>query len=154
MFLLATILLKFSTRGDFFARYRKEDISTQITQKGLIYSARDFELGIVGYLVNNEGPFCSVSTSARFNVIVGNPFLGIIVPKASIKDQFVPLEIHNSEQLVFSLTKKDHCVPSPYESTFQCYTRERIFRNNFSEIIHSGPVCSAANQNNWFLFQQ
>ena len=49
---------------------------------------------------------------ARFKVINGNAFLGTIVPKSSMKDQFVPLEIHNSEQLVFSLKKKDHCVPS------------------------------------------
>ena len=114
--LLATILLKFATRRDCFTRYRKEHISTQITQKELNYSARDSELGTICFLFDNKGPFCSVSTSARFNVIVGNTFLGTIVPKPSIKNQFVPLEIDNSEQLVFSLTKKDHCVPSPYES--------------------------------------
>ena len=37
---------------------------------------------------------------ARFNVIEGNAFLETIVPKSSIKDQFVPLQIHKSEQLV------------------------------------------------------
>ena len=95
-------------------------ITTQITQKGLNYSARDSELVTIRFLFNNEGLFCSVSTSTRFTVIVGNTFLETIVPKPSTKDQFVPLEIDNSEQLVFSLTKKDHCVPSPYESTFQC----------------------------------
>jgi len=72
---------------------RKEHISTQITQKRLNYSARDSELVTIGFLFNNEGPFYSVSTSARFNVIVGNTFLGTIVPKPSIKEQFVPLEI-------------------------------------------------------------
>ena len=123
--------------GDVFSRYRKEHISTQITQKGLNYSTRDSELGTTGFLFNNKGPFCSICTSARFNVIVGNTFLGTIVPKPSMKDQFVPLEIHNS---VFLSTKKDHFVPSPYESTFQCYRRERIFRNNSSEIIQFLPM--------------
>ena len=83
-FLLATIPLKFATRRDCLTRYRKEHISTQITQKGLNYSARDSELGTIGFLFNNEGPFCSVSTSTRFNVTAGNTFLGTIFPKPSI----------------------------------------------------------------------
>ena len=105
--LLATILLKFATRRHCFTCYRKEHISTQLTQKGLNYSACDSELGTIAFLFNNEGPFCSVSTGARFNVIVGNAFLGTVVPKPSIKDQFALLEIHNSEQFFFSLTIKE-----------------------------------------------
>ena len=48
---------------------------------------------------------------ARFNVTEGNAFLGRIVPKSSIKDQFVPLQIRKSEQLVPILAINDHFVP-------------------------------------------
>ena len=61
---------------------------------------------------------------ARFNVIEGNALLRTIVPKSSIKDQFVPLQIRNLEQLVFSLTMKDHCVPKKHQSTFRFHQKE------------------------------
>ena len=38
----------------------------------------------------------------------GNTFLGTIVAKSSIKDQFLPLETRNSEQLVPLLAIDDH----------------------------------------------
>ena len=51
---------------------------------------------------------------AGSSFIKGNTFLGTIVPKSSIKDQFVPLEIRNSEQLVPLLAIDDHFVPKKY----------------------------------------
>ena len=59
-----------------------------------------------------------------------------MVPRSPIKVQFVPLGIRNSEQLVPVLTVKDHFVPYLYKSTFPCYQKEHIFRNNSSQIIH------------------
>ena len=96
--------------------YRKGHINTQITQKGINYSARDSELGTIGFRFNNEGLLCSVSTSARFSVVVGNTFLGTVVPKPSIKDHFLPLQIRKSEQLVPLLAKNDHFVPKKHQS--------------------------------------
>ena len=61
---------------------------------------------------------------ARFNVIEGNAFLGTIVPKSSIKDQFVPLQIRKSEQLVPLLAINDHFVPKKHQSTFRFHQKE------------------------------
>ena len=44
----------------------------------------------------------------------GNTFLGTIIPKSSIKDQFVPLVIRNLEQLVPLLATNDYFVPKKY----------------------------------------
>ena len=62
---------------------------------------------------------------ARFNVIEGNAFLGTIVPKSSIKDQFVPLQIGNLEQLIPLLAINDHFVPKKHQSTFRFQQKER-----------------------------
>ena len=51
---------------------------------------------------------------AGSSFIKGNTCLGTIVPKSSIKDQFVPLEIRNSEQLVPLLAMDGHFVPKKY----------------------------------------
>ena len=51
---------------------------------------------------------------ASSNVMQGNTLLGTIVPKSSIKDQFVPLETRNWEQLVPLLAINDHFVPKKY----------------------------------------
>ena len=61
---------------------------------------------------------------ARFNVIEGNAFLGTIVPKSSIKDQFVPLKIRKSEELVPLLAINDHFVPNKHQSTFLFHEKE------------------------------
>ena len=61
---------------------------------------------------------------ALFNVIEGNAFLGTIVPKSSIKDQFVPLQIGNLEQLVPLLAINDHFVPKKHQSTFRFHQKE------------------------------
>ena len=61
---------------------------------------------------------------ARFNVIEGNAFLGTIVPKSSIKDQFVPLQIRNLGQLVPLLAINDHFVPKKHRSTFRFHQKE------------------------------
>ena len=137
--------------GEVFSRYRKGHISTQITQKGLNYFARDSELGTIGFLFNNKGPFCSVSTSARFNVIVGNTFLGTIVPKPSIKDQFVPLEIHNSEQLVFSQQRKTIMFRLLMKARFNVKERN-AFLGTILPKSSSFFRCKFANRDNWFPF--
>ena len=74
---------------------------------------------------------------ASFNVIEGNAFLGTIVPKSSIKDQFVPLQIRNLEQLVFSLTMKDHCVPNKARS--DVIKRNTKKRNNLFLLFKKEP---------------
>ena len=51
---------------------------------------------------------------AGSSFIKGNTFLGTIVPQSSIMDQFVPLEIRNSEPLVPHLAIDDHFVPKKY----------------------------------------
>ena len=61
---------------------------------------------------------------ARFNVIEGNAFLGKIAPKSSIKDQFVPLQIRNLEQLVPLLAINDHFVLKKHQSTFRFHQKE------------------------------
>ena len=61
---------------------------------------------------------------SRFNVIEGNAFLGTIVPKSSIKDQFVSLQIRNLEQLVPLLAINDHFVPKKHQSTFRFHQKE------------------------------
>ena len=61
---------------------------------------------------------------ARFNVMEGNAFLGTIVPKSSFKDQFVPLQIRKSEQVVPLLAINDHFVPKKHRSTFRFYQKE------------------------------
>ena len=70
---------------------------------------------------------------ARFNVIEGNAFLETIVPKSSIKDQFVPLKIRKSEQLVPLLAINDHFVPKKHQSTFRFHQKEHKKR---------GTICS------------
>ena len=61
---------------------------------------------------------------AHFNVIEGNAFLGRNVPKSSIKDQFVPLHIHKSEQLVPLLGINHQFVPKKHQSTFPFHQKE------------------------------
>ena len=61
---------------------------------------------------------------ARFNIIEGNAFLGTIVPKSYIKDQFVPLQTRNLEQLVPLLAINDHFVPKKHQSTFRFHQKE------------------------------
>ena len=61
---------------------------------------------------------------APFNVIEGNAFLGTIVPKSSIKEQFVPLQIRNLEQLVPLLAINDHFFPKKHQSTFRFHQKE------------------------------
>ena len=60
----------------------------------------------------------------RSLVIKSNTFLGTIVPKSSIKDQFGPLQIRNLEQLVPLLALNDHFVPKKHQSTFRFYQKE------------------------------
>ena len=62
---------------------------------------------------------------ARSNVIEGNAFLGTIVPKSSIKDQFVPLQIRKSEQLVPLSEINDHFVPTKHQNTFRFHQKLR-----------------------------
>ena len=61
---------------------------------------------------------------ARFNVIEGNSFLGTIVPKSSIKDQFGPLQIRNLEQSVPLLAINGHFVLKKHQSTFRFHQKE------------------------------
>ena len=61
---------------------------------------------------------------ARFNVIEGNAFLGAIVPKSSIKEQFVPLQSRKSEQLVPLSALNDHFFPKKHQSTFRFHQKE------------------------------
>ena len=51
-------------------------------------------------------------------------FFGTIVPKSSIKDQFVSLQIRNLEQLVPLLATNDHFVPRKHQSTFRFRQKE------------------------------
>ena len=60
----------------------------------------------------------------RSLVIKRNTFLGTIVPKSSIKDQFVSLQIRNLEQLVPLLATNDHFVPKKHQSTFRFHQKE------------------------------
>ena len=60
---------------------------------------------------------------ARFNVIDGNAFLGTILPKSSIKDQFLRLQIRKLE-LVPLLALNDHFVPKKHQGTFCFYQKE------------------------------
>ena len=62
---------------------------------------------------------------ARFTVIEGNAFLGAIVPKSSIKDQFVPLQIRKSEQLVPLSAINDHFAPTKHQGTFRFHQKEQ-----------------------------
>ena len=61
---------------------------------------------------------------ARFNVIEGNAFLRTILPKSSIKDQFLPLQIRKLEQLVPLLAVNDHFVPKKHQGTFRFHQKE------------------------------
>ena len=61
---------------------------------------------------------------ARFNLIKGKTFLGRIVPKSSIKDQFLPLQIRKSEQLVPLSAINDHFVPKKHQRTFPFHQKE------------------------------
>ena len=60
----------------------------------------------------------------RSLVIKRNTFLGTVVPKPSIKDQFVSLQIRNLEQLVPLLATNDHFVPKKHQSTFRFHQKE------------------------------
>ena len=62
---------------------------------------------------------------ARSNVIEGTAFLGTIVPKSSIKDQFVPLQIRKSEQLVPLSAINDHFVPTKHQDTIRFHQKEQ-----------------------------
>ena len=57
-------------------------------------------------------------------MVEGNAFSGTIVPKSSIKDQFVPLQIRSLEQLVTLLLINDHFVPKKHQSTFRFHQKE------------------------------
>ena len=81
---------------------------------------------------------------ARFNFIEGNAFLETIVPKSSIKDQFVPLQIHKSEQLVplLAINEASKHVPISSKGTQKrgaicsCFSRRdrsKIKKGNGSE---------------------
>ena len=60
----------------------------------------------------------------RFRPIEGHTFLGTIVRKSSIKDQFGPLQIRNLEELVPLLAINDHFVPKKHQSTFRFHQKE------------------------------
>ena len=62
--------------------------------------------------------------NARFNLIEGKAFLGRIVAKSSIKDQFRPLQIRKSEQLVLLSAINDHFVTKKHQRTFPFYQKE------------------------------
>ena len=64
---------------------------------------------------------------ARFNVIEGNAFLETIVPKSSIKDQFVPLQIHKWEQLVPLLAINEASKHVPISSKGTQKKRKNLF---------------------------
>ena len=66
-------------------------------------------------------------------------FLRTIVPKSSIKDQFVPLQIRNLEQLVPLLAITDHFVPKKHQSTFDFIKRNTKKRNNLFLLFKKGP---------------
>ena len=76
---------------------------------------------------------------ARSNVIEGTAFLGTIVPKSSIKDQFVPLQIRKSEQLVPLSAINDHFVPTKHQDTFRFHQKEQKKRNNLFLLLKQGP---------------
>ena len=85
-----------------------------------------------------------------------NTFLGTLVPKSSIKVQFVPIVIviRNLEQLVPFLIRKDHFVPFLYKNTFPCYQKEHIFKKNNFQITHEGTKLFSSGigtRNNCFL---
>ena len=61
---------------------------------------------------------------ARFNLIEGKAFLRRIVPKSSIKDQFFPLQIRKSEQLVPFSAINDYFVPKKHQRTFPFHQKE------------------------------
>ena len=76
---------------------------------------------------------------ARFIVIEGNTFLGTIVPKSSINDQFVPLEILNLKQLVPLLAINDHFVPRKNQACSDFVKRNTEKRNNLFLLFKKGP---------------
>ena len=67
----------------------------------------------------------SFFTKTRSLVIKRNTFLGTVVPKPSIKNQFVLLQIRNLEQLVPFLAMNDHFVPKKHQSTFRFHQKEQ-----------------------------
>ena len=75
---------------------------------------------------------------ACFSIIEGNAFLGTIVPKSSIKDQFVPLQIRNLEQLVPLLAINDHFVPKNQKHV-PISSRNTKKRNNLFLLFKKGP---------------
>ena len=68
-----------------------------------------------------------------------NTFVRTIVPKSSIMDKFVPLEIRNSEQLVTFLAINDNFVLKKCQSTFLFRQKERKERNNLFSLFKKGP---------------
>ena len=61
----------------------------------------------------------SFFTKTRSLVIKRNTFLGTVVPKPSIKNQFVLLQIRKLEQLVPFLAMNDHFVPKKQNLTLE-----------------------------------
>ena len=82
---------------------------------------------------------------AHFNVIEGNAFLGTIVPKSSIKDKFVPLQIRNLEQLVPLLAINDHFVPKKHQSTFRFHRKEHKEEEQSVLAFQEGTVPKSGN---------
>ena len=76
----------------------------------------------------------------RFNAIEGHTFLGTIVPKSSIKEQFVPLQIRNLEQLVPLLAIHDHFVPKKHQSTSRWHQKEHKEEEQSVLVFQEGTV--------------
>ena len=69
-----------------------------------------------------------------------NTFLGTIVPKSSIKDQFGPLQIRNLEQLVPFLAINYHFVSKKHQSTFRFHQKEHKEEEQSVLAFHEGTV--------------
>ena len=79
---------------------------------------------------------------ARFNVIERNTFLRTILPKSSIKGQFLPLQIRKLEQLVPLLAVNDHFVPKKHQGTFRFHQKEHTHtqkKTNLFSLFKKGP---------------
>ena len=68
--------------------------------------------------------FLTFLIKTRSLIIKRNTFLGTVVPKPCIKDQFASLQIRNLEQLVPLLAINDHFVPKKHQSTFGFHQKE------------------------------
>ena len=75
----------------------------------------------------------------RSNVIEGNTFLGTIVPKSSIKGQFVPLQMRKSEQLVPLSAINDHFATTKHQGTFRFHQKEQKKRSNLFLLLKKRP---------------